>query len=83
MIVPVYNVKSLLPRCIDSLLDQTYVDFELLLIDDGSTDGSGDVCDEYKKEDHRIKVFHKQNEGVSKARNKGLDEATGKWEFII
>lgn len=54
VIVPVYNVKSLLPRCIDSLLDQTYVDFELLLIDDGSTDGSGDVCDEYKKQDHRM-----------------------------
>ncbi len=83
VIVPVYNVKSLLPRCIDSLLDQTYVDFELLLIDDGSTDGSGDVCDEYKKEDHRIKVFHKQNEGVSKARNKGLDEATGKWITFV
>lgn len=57
VIVPVYNVKSLLPRCIDSLLDQTYVDFELLLIDDGSTDGSGDVCDEYKRKIIELKCF--------------------------
>lgn len=83
VIVPVYNVKPLLPRCIDSLLNQKFVDFELLLIDDGSTDGSGDVCDEYEKKDSRIKVIHKLNEGVSKARNRGIDEATGEWITFV
>ena len=58
VIVPVYNVKSLLPRCIDSLLNQNFTDYELLLIDDGSTDGSGDICDKYGKKDSRIKVIH-------------------------
>lgn len=82
-IVPVYNVKSLLPRCIDSLLNQKFVDFELLLIDDGSTDGSSDVCDEYEKKDSRIKVIHKSNEGVSRTRNRGIDEAKGEWITFV
>ena len=83
VIVPVYNVKTLLPRCINSLLSQKFTDYELLLIDDGSTDGSGDICDEYGKKDSRIKVIHKQNEGVSKTRNRGIDEARGEWITFV
>lgn len=79
VIVPVYNVEKYLPRCIDSILSQTFTDFELLLIDDGSTDNSGKICDEYAKHDSRIMVFHKENGGVSSARNIGLDNAKGKW----
>lgn len=83
VIVPVYNVKSLLPRCIDSLLNQQFTDYELLLIDDGSTDGSGDICDKYGKKDSRIKVIHKSNEGVSRTRNRGIDEAKGEWLTFV
>lgn len=70
VIVPVYNVSRYLNRCIDSILSQSYGDFELLLVDDGSTDDSGKICDEYVMKDNRIKVFHKKNGGVSSARNK-------------
>lgn len=80
VIIPVYNVEKYLHRCIDSILNQTFPDFELLLIDDGSTDNSGRICDDYAKKDNRIKVFHKSNGGVSSARNLGLDEAQG--DFI-
>lgn len=83
VIVPVYNVKSLLPRCIDSLLNQKFTDYEVLLVDDGSTDGSGDICDEYGKKDSRIKVIHKSNEGVSRTRNRGIDEARGEWITFV
>lgn len=79
VIVPVYNVEKYLPRCIDSIIDQTFKNFELLLIDDGSKDKSGEICDEYAKRDNRIKVFHKENGGVSSARNVGLDSAKGEW----
>lgn len=79
VIVPVYNVEKYLTRCIDSILSQTFTDFELLLIDDGSTDNSGKICDEYAKQDSRIRVFHKENGGVSSARNLGLDNAKGNW----
>lgn len=79
VIVPVYNVEKYLRRCIDSILAQTSTDFELLLIDDGSTDNSGLICDEYVMNDNRIKVFHKENGGVSSARNMGLDNARGEW----
>lgn len=79
VIVPVYNVMQYLPRCINRILDQTFTDFELLLIDDGSTDNSGKICDEYADKDHRIRVFHKTNGGVSSARNLGLDNAKGEW----
>lgn len=79
VIVPIYNAEKYLPRCIDSILAQTFTDFELLLIDDGSTDGSGKICDEYATKDARIRVFHKKNGGVSSARNLGLDEAQGEW----
>jgi len=79
VIVPVYNTAPYLHRCIDSILAQTFTDFELLLIDDGSTDESGRICDEYADKDGRIRVFHKENGGVSSARNVGLDNATGDW----
>lgn len=77
IIVPVYNVENYLPRCIDSILKQTYTDFELILIDDGSTDRCGKICDEYSESDRRIIVRHQLNSGVSVARNVGLSIATG------
>ena len=83
VIVPVYNVEQYLPHCIDSILSQTFIDFELLLIDDGSTDDSGKICDEYAEKDNRIRVFHKENGGVSSARNRGLKEAKGKWVTFV
>ena len=79
VIVPVYNAEKYLRRCIDSILAQTFTDFELLLIDDGSTDKSGEICDKYAMKDSRIRVFHKKNGGVSSARNVGLDNARGEW----
>lgn len=83
IIVPVYNTEQYLNHCIDSILSQTFTDFELLLIDDGSTDKSGDICDEYARKDERIKVFHKKNGGVSSARNMGLDYVQGEWITFV
>lgn len=83
IIVPVYKVEAYLPKCIDSILDQSFSDFELLLIDDGSTDRSGEICDEYAQLDMRIKVIHKPNTGVSDARNCALDIATGKYIMFM
>ena len=83
IIVPVYNVEKYLPSCIDGILAQTQTNFELLLINDGSTDHSGKICDEYAKKDNRIKVFHKENGGVSSARNVGLDNASGEWITFV
>ena len=80
IIVPVYKVEKYLKNCIESILAQTYKDFELILVDDGSPDSSGAICDEYAKKDSRIKVFHKENGGASSARNTGLKFAQG--EFI-
>ena len=77
IIVPVYKVEKYLRRCIDSILAQTYQNIEVLLIDDGSPDSSGDICDEYAEKDFRVRVFHKENGGVSSARNLGLKEAKG------
>lgn len=71
-IVPIYNSEQYLHRCIDSILSQTFADFELLLIDDGSKDNSGKICDEYAAKDSRVQVFHKENGGVSSARNLGV-----------
>ena len=73
IIIPVYNVEKYIRRCIDSILAQTNINYELILVDDGSTDASGEICDEYEKTDDRIKVFHQSNQGQSKARNFALD----------
>ena len=81
VISPCYNVEAYVARFIDSVLAQTYPFWELILIDDGSTDKTGIICDEYAKKDHRIRVIHKQNEGVSEARNKGLEISIG--EYIV
>lgn len=83
IIVPVYNIEKYLNRCIDSILSQTFTDFELLLVDDGSKDKSGDICEAYKTKDSRISVFHKFNGGVSSARNFGLDKALGDWVTFV
>ena len=77
IIVPVYKVEPYLRRCIDSILAQTFRDFELILIDDGSPDNCGAICDEYAAKDSRIIVIHQKNQGVSAARNAGLDIAKG------
>lgn len=79
IIVPVYNVEGYLDRCITSLINQTYKNLEIILIDDGSKDGSGAICDKYASLDSRIKVIHKENGGVSLARNLGLDVASGEY----
>lgn len=81
LIVPVYNVESYLEECVDSLIHQTYRNIEIVLIDDGCTDNSGKICDQYRKRDKRISVIHKEYGGVSDARNIGLSTATG--DYII
>lgn len=83
VIVPVYNVEKYLHRCVDSILEQTFTDFELLLIDDGSKDKSGVICDDYVRKDKRVRVFHKANGGVSSARNVGLNKALGEYITFI
>lgn len=77
IIIPIYNVEAYLTKCLDSILIQTYRNLEILLIDDGSTDSCGEICDKYKSIDNRIKVIHKVNGGISDARNCGLSNATG------
>ena len=83
IIIPVYNSEKALRRCLDSILSQTMTDYECLLIDDGSTDSSGRICDEYAAKDERFRVFHKENGGVSSARNVGLDNAKGEWITFV
>ena len=83
VIIPIYNVDKYLSRCIDSVINQTYKNLEIILVDDGSTDNSGKICDEYALKDTRIKVIHKQNGGVSSARNVGLDIAKGEYIGFI
>lgn len=83
IIVPVYNVEQYLPRCIDSILGQTFQDFELILVDDGSPDRCGLICDEYAKKDSRIIVIHQENKGVCYARNIGIDYSRGKYLTFI
>lgn len=83
VIVPIYKVELYLHRCINSLLTQTFSDFEILLIDDGSPDGSGEICEEYARKDSRVRVFHKENGGVSSARNLGLKECRGEWIAFV
>ena len=79
IIVPVYNTAKYLERCVDSIVAQTYADWELLLVDDGSTDRSGAICDRYAASVPRIKAFHKPNRGLTSARNHGLERASGEW----
>ncbi len=79
VIIPVYNVEAYLPRCIDSVLAQTYEDLQILLVDDGSPDNSGRICDEYARRDPRIQVIHKPNGGVSNARNVALEQVSGEY----
>lgn len=83
VIVPVYNSSRYLARCIDSILNQSYDDFELLLINDGSIDDSGTICEKYKLRDKRVKVYHQTNKGVSAARNHGLCVSSGEWITFI
>lgn len=83
IIVPVYNTEKYLHQCIDSILAQSFTDFELLLINDGSTDRSREICEEYSKKDTRVRVFHKSNGGVSSARNLGLENARGEWITFV
>lgn len=83
IIVPVYNVEKYINRCIDSILAQTFTDWECILVDDGSPDKSGEICDEYASRDSRIQVIHKQNGGVSSARNAGLDVAHGEYVWFV
>lgn len=83
IIVPFYKVEKYLRRCVDSILAQTFTDFELLLVDDGSPDNSGKICDEYAVLDPRVRVFHKPNGGVSSARNLGLDNAQEEWVTFV
>lgn len=79
IIVPVYNVEKYLKKCVDSILNQTFQDFELILVDDGSPDNSGYICDQYAEKDSRVRVIHKENGGLSDARNAGIDVAQGKY----
>ena len=83
VIVPVYNVEEYLPACVESVLNQTFSDFELILVDDGSPDRCGEICDIYKKKDSRIKVIHKQNGGLSSARKAGIQVAEGDYVFNL
>lgn len=83
IIVPVYNISEYLPACVESLRKQTCPDIEIILVDDGSTDGSSELCDTYAHEDYRIRVVHKKNGGLSSARNAGLDAASGAWVLFV
>lgn len=83
VIVPVYNISEYLPTCVESLQKQTDPDMEIILVDDGSADGSGALCDGYAAKDSRIRVIHKENGGLSSARNAGLDVASGQWVLFV
>lgn len=83
IVIPVYNASRFLERCLKSILHQSFTDWECLVIDDGSTDGSEKICDRYGIIDHRFRVFHKRNGGVSSARNLGIKYSTGKWIIFV
>lgn len=83
VIVPVYKVEAVLKKCLDSIITQTYENLEIILVDDGSPDSSGEICDEYSKRDSRVKAIHKKNAGVAAARNSGLKVATGEYCIFV
>lgn len=83
VLIPVYNAEQYIVRCIDSILNQTYPDLEVVLVNDGSTDNSGKICDEYASQDSRVRVFHKKNSGVSETRNVALDNAQGNYILFV
>lgn len=83
IIVPIYNTEKYIEKCINSIINQTYTNLEIILIDDGSTDNSGNICDNYALKDNRIKVVHKKNEGVSIARNIGIEKASGEYVGFV
>lgn len=83
VVIPIYNVERFLKEAIDSAINQTYKNIEIILVDDGSTDNSGNICDEYVKLDNRIKVIHKENGGLSTARNAALEVYTGKYIMFL
>ena len=83
VIVPVYKAEAYLPRCIESILAQTFTDYELLLIDDGSPDNCGRICDEYARKDMRVRTFHQDNKGASAACNLGIDSAFGRYLVFV
>ena len=83
IIVPVFNVEKYIETCVKSILQQTYTKFELILIDDGSTDCSGDICNHLSEEDNRVKVIHQSNKGVSAARNVGIEVSRGEYICFI
>lgn len=83
IVIPIYNDEKYISQCLNSIINQTYKNIEIILIDDGSTDNSKNICDEYAKKDKRVKVFHQKNSGVSKARNKGLDNITGDYVMFV
>ena len=81
VIVPVYNISGYLERCLQSILSQTYVDLEIILVDDGSEDSSGQICDQYAEIDNRIRVIHKKNGGLVSARKAGVSAASG--DYVV
>lgn len=83
VIVPIYNVEDYLPRCLDSIINQSFGDLDIILIDDGSTDSSGKICEDYKTKDQRVTVIHKENGGQYSARNMGLQQAKGDFVFML
>lgn len=83
VVIPVYNVEQFLAECVDSVLNQTMQDFEIILVDDGATDSSGAICDDYGHRDPRIRVIHQKNRGLSAARNTGLDAASGEYVYFL
>ena len=83
VIVPIYKVEKYLQKCVDSILAQTYSNLEIILVDDGSPDRCGELCDEYAEKDGRIRVIHKKNGGLSDARNAGIDVAAGKYLAFV
>lgn len=83
VIVPIYNIQEYLPQCIDSIINQTYTELEIILVDDGSTDSGGSICDEYALNDSRVKVIHKKNGGLVSARKAGIRAAHGEYITFV